>query len=216
MRRNCLTTLRTAILVAVVPGCGGGGGDGPIGPPNPPERVFSSLSVDPASAKICTVDPGNAVTITVTPRDQTGQPMSGLGNPSFVNSNASAVSVDASGRVRALGEGIAQITASLAAHGTTRTAAATIQVVGAVMGNLSGTVSENHPLQHIAVITAAQLSLGGALTMSIQGNGLHSHLLTLDGTQMSQIAAGCRVSQVSSLDPHSDGNGPHTHTVTFN
>ena len=160
--------------------------------------------------------PGNAITITVTPRDQSGQPMSGLGNPSFVNSNAGAVSIDAGGRVRALGAGTAQITASLAAQGATRTAAATILVVGAVTGDASGTVSANHPLQHIAVITAAQLSLGGLLTLNIQGNGLHSHSVTLDGAQMSQIAAGCRISQVSSTDPHSDGSGPHTHTVTFN
>jgi hypothetical protein len=127
-------------LVAVVLGCGGSGGssDGPI---DPPERVFASLLVTPGSATICTIAPGNAVTVTATALDQSGQPMTRLGNPSFSNSNPSAATVDANG---------------------------------------------------------------------------HSHTVTLTAPQMMQIAAGCRTSQESSRNPHSDGNGDHSHTVVFN
>ena len=200
-------------LAALILGCGGGDNGGPIAPP---ERVFSSLSVNPTSAAICTVDPGNTVTLTVSPHDQNGQPMTGLGNPSFTNSNANAVAVDANGLVRALAQGAAHITASLTGHGTTHTAAATITVASAPIGGVSGSVSENHPLPHIAAITPAQLGVGGAVSLRIQGQAFHSHTLTLNSTQMMQIAAGCRTSQTSSLDPHSNGSGAHTHLVTFN
>jgi hypothetical protein len=206
-------TLAGAAAVLMI-GCsgGGGGGDGPTGPP---ERVFSSLSVFPESATICTVAPGNAVTITATPGDQSGQPMSGLGVPSFTNSNPSSVTVGAGGVVTALAIGTAQVTASLSANGTTRTAVATVTVTGATTGDVTGSVSANHPLPHIALITAAQLSVGGALTLNLQGQAFHSHTLTLTDAQVTQIAAGCRTAEVSSQDPHSDGNGPHTHTVSF-
>jgi hypothetical protein len=70
------------VLVALILGCGGGGSDGPI---DPPERIFSSLLVTPGSATICTMAPGNAVNVTAAALDQSGQPMTGLGNPSFTN-----------------------------------------------------------------------------------------------------------------------------------
>jgi hypothetical protein len=82
-------------------------------------------------------------------------------------------------------------------------------------GNKAGVVSTNHDIPHVAVITAAQLSAGGALILDI-GNGLHSHMLNLTSTQVTQIAGGARVSQQSSRDTHSDGSDPHSHTVTFN
>ena len=205
-----------AALVVVLLGCGGGG-DGPTSPTSPPpEQVFSAFLVIPASATICTVVPGNVVSITATPRDQSGQPMSGLGQPSSTNSDPSTVTVDASGRVTAVGQGSAQVTASLTANGTTRTAVATITVAGAPTGDVTGTVADNHPLLHISVITAAQLSESGAVTLSIQGQAFHSHTLALTSAQLIQIAAGCRTFQASSQDPHSDGSGPHTHVVSFN
>lgn len=68
----------------------------------------------------------------------------------------------------------------------------------------------------IAVITAAQLSAGGERSLNIQGQAFHSHTVTLTAPQMMQIAAGCPASQESSRNPHSDGNGDHSHTVVFN
>lgn len=201
------------VLVALILGCGGGGSDGPI---DPPDRIFSSLLVTPGSATICIVAPGNVVNVTATALDQTGQPMNGLRNPSFTSSNPTAVTVDATGVVTGLAQGTAQITASLTASGTTRAAAAMITVASAAAGDVGGSVSENHPLPHIAVITAAQLSAGSARSLTIQGQAMHSHTVTLTGTQVMNIAAGCRTSQASSQDTHSDGNGAHSHTVTFN
>jgi hypothetical protein len=70
-------------------------------------------------------------------------------------------------------------------------------------------------MPHVAVITTAQLSAGAAITLDIS-NGLHSHTVSLTAAQVVQIAAGARMSVVSSVNPHSDGTGAHEHTVTFN
>jgi hypothetical protein len=142
--------------------------------------------------------------------------MTGLGNPSFTTSNPSAARVDVSGLVTALAQGIAQITASLTSSGTTRTAVASITVASAATGSVNGSVSDNHPLPHAAVITFAQLTGGGARILTIQGQAFHSHTLSLTDLQVAQIAAGCQTAQISSVDPHSDGSGAHAHTVTFN
>jgi hypothetical protein len=75
-------------------------------------------------------------------------------------------------------------------------------------GSVSGTVSANHG--HVATITAAQLSAGGALTLDIRGSGDHTHTVTLTADEVRQISTGQRVTKTSS------SNGDHTHTVTFN
>ena len=76
-------------------------------------------------------------------------------------------------------------------------------------------VSGNHPLPHVAAISAAQLTAGNGITLEIS-NGSHSHTVTLTGAQVMQIAAKARVSVDSSTNPHSNGADPHAHTVTFN
>ena len=81
--------------------------------------------------------------------------------------------------------------------------------------NIVGTVAATHERPHIAVITAAQLAAAAAIVLDIS-NGLHSHTVTLTGVEVAQIAAGTRVSAISSTDPHSNGMDPHSHMVTFN
>jgi hypothetical protein len=75
-------------------------------------------------------------------------------------------------------------------------------------GDKVGSVSANHG--HRAIITAAQLSVGAALTLQIRGDSDHPHTVQLSAGEVGQIAAGTRVSKASSVD---DG---HDHTVTFN
>lgn len=71
-----------------------------------------------------------------------------------------------------------------------------------------GVISANHG--HSAVITAAQLTAGGDLSLDIRGASDHPHTLTLTAAQVAAIAANQRVAKESSTD---DG---HSHTVTFN
>ena len=85
----------------------------------------------------------------------------------------------------------------------------------APQGQNIGFVGGNHPLPHVAAISAAQLSAGNGIILDIS-NGLHSHTVTLSGEEVRQIAANARVSVESSRNTHSNGADPHAHTVTFN
>ena len=82
-------------------------------------------------------------------------------------------------------------------------------------GNIDGTVSGNHAMPHVAIITAAQVAAGAAIILDIS-NGLHSHTVSFTAAQVAQIKAGAQVSAASSVNPHSDGTGAHQHMVTFN
>jgi hypothetical protein len=69
-------------------------------------------------------------------------------------------------------------------------------------------VSSNHG--HVAIITGAQLTAGGGVTLGIQGSATHPHTVPLTGGEVTAIAGNQKVSKSSSTD---DG---HSHTVTFN
>jgi hypothetical protein len=75
-------------------------------------------------------------------------------------------------------------------------------------GDKVGNISANH--RHEAVIEAAKLSAGLAITLDIRGQADHPHTLQLTAAEVVSIANGQRVSKASSEDAF------HTHTVTFN
>jgi hypothetical protein len=60
------------------------------------------------------------------------------------------------------------------------------------------------------VITAAQLTAGNAITVTLTGAATHTHTVALSQAELSQINAGTRVQKTSSTD------NAHSHTVTFN
>jgi hypothetical protein len=75
----------------------------------------------------------------------------------------------------------------------------------------TGTVSTDAGHSHTgAVITAAQLTAGGAITLTLTGQTTHTHTVALTQAELTQISAGTRVQKTSSND------NAHTHTVTFN
>jgi hypothetical protein len=74
-----------------------------------------------------------------------------------------------------------------------------------------GTISANHG--HRARITAAELTAGGQLTLSLGGSvGVpdHTHTVTLTAAEVVSIRGGGRVSKISTTED------AHQHTVTFN
>ena len=75
-------------------------------------------------------------------------------------------------------------------------------------GDRAGLVAANHG--HSAVITAAQVSAGGGISLDIRGQSDHPHTVILSAAEIAAVGANQRVSQESSSD---DG---HSHTVTFN
>jgi hypothetical protein len=75
----------------------------------------------------------------------------------------------------------------------------------------AGSISANHG--HSVVITSAQLTAGGQLTLSLGpavGVPDHTHSVTLTAAEVVSIRDGARVSKVSSTAD------AHLHTVTFN
>jgi hypothetical protein len=75
-------------------------------------------------------------------------------------------------------------------------------------GDKEGSISANHG--HRAVITAAELTAGGALNLDIRGGADHTHTVSLTASQVQSVAANQRVSLVST------NTSGHDHTVTFN
>jgi len=75
-------------------------------------------------------------------------------------------------------------------------------------GDKVGQISANHG--HSAVITAAQLTAGGALSLNIQGQADHPHTVELSAADITAIAGNQRVARDSSV------TNAHNHTVTFN
>jgi hypothetical protein len=74
----------------------------------------------------------------------------------------------------------------------------------------TGTVSTSAGHTHSgAVITGAQLSAPGNISLTLTGSG-HTHTVALTAAEVMSIAGGTRVSKDSSSD------NAHTHTVTFN
>ncbi|MDB5104998.1 MAG: hypothetical protein JWP91_2687 [Fibrobacteres bacterium] len=77
-------------------------------------------------------------------------------------------------------------------------------------GDKTATISDNHPAPHKAVITKAQLSAGGAVTLDIQGAADHGHSLALTAEQVATIKAGTMVMLNSTV------TGAHQHMIMFN
>ena len=75
-------------------------------------------------------------------------------------------------------------------------------------GDVQGSISANHG--HSAVVHAAELQAGNALTLHIMGQATHDHTVDLTGAEVVQIRGGGRVSTTTS------STQSHTHTVTFN
>jgi hypothetical protein len=78
----------------------------------------------------------------------------------------------------------------------------------AAASDKTAVVGSNHG--HSAVITGAQLTAGGTLSLNIQGTSAHPHTVELTAADLTAVAASSRVSKESSTD-----NG-HSHSVTFN
>jgi hypothetical protein len=75
-------------------------------------------------------------------------------------------------------------------------------------GGRCGVVSADP--RHSAVITAAQLTAGGALVLDIQGTAEHNHTVELSSDEVVSIRDGRRVQKSSS------NTSNHSHSVTFN
>jgi hypothetical protein len=75
-------------------------------------------------------------------------------------------------------------------------------------GDAVGSISANHG--HTAVVTAAQLQAGNAVSLTLRGSAPHAHTVDLSAADVVAIRDRQRVSRTSTVDD------AHDHTVTFN
>ncbi len=120
-----ISAMALAGMLLLVLSCG----DGAVEPPPPPQApVPTTVTVNPASASLTALEETTRLTAEV--RDQNGQVMAGAA-VAWASSDASVVSVDASGLVTAAANGSATVTAT--AGPVSGTASVTVaQVVSAV------------------------------------------------------------------------------------
>ena len=78
----------------------------------------------------------------------------------------------------------------------------------ATSGDKVGVVSANHG--HSAVVTGAQITAAGAVSLDIRGKADHTHTVELSANEVVQIGAGTQVAKLSTT------TSSHDHTVTFN
>lgn len=78
--------------------------------------------------------------------------------------------------------------------------------------DVNGVIGTNHG--HVAVVTAAQINAGGAVTMSIQGTAAHPHTVTLAQADFTALRNRQAINTTSTTD-FSSFFGNHSHTVTF-
>lgn len=78
--------------------------------------------------------------------------------------------------------------------------------------DITGVISANH--NHSAVITAAQITTGAAVTLNIQGTAAHPHTVALSQADLASLKSRRSVSKDSSTD-QSATFGLHAHSVTF-
>ncbi len=76
-----------------------------------------------------------------------------------------------------------------------------------VVNDVNGAISANHG--HTAVVEAAKITAGNAISLDIRGTASHPHTVELSQAEMTML----RNRQVVSKD--STNNNNHMHTVTF-
>ncbi len=195
LRRPSLVSIAAAAFLAA---CGGGDGGPNTEPPAP---VLTTLSVVPSQAAIWNTAPGNAVTLTVTPRDQNAATLAGAGSPVFASLNSAVATVSAAGTVTAVAPGTAQITATVQAGTVTLTTpmSVTVQVPPSVAG--VGSTGVPQPAYVPAIV---HLASGGEVTWTF---GAVQHSITF-------VSAG----SPSNIPSIVNGSGSRTfaHPGTYN
>jgi hypothetical protein len=78
--------------------------------------------------------------------------------------------------------------------------------------DVNGTISSNH--NHTAMVQAAQITAGAAITLNIQGTAAHPHTVALTQADLQTLRNRQPVTKESSSDL-SATFGQHSHSVTF-
>jgi hypothetical protein len=78
------------------------------------------------------------------------------------------------------------------------------------VNDIAGNVATNHSTPHVVTVTAAQITAGNQVTLTLTGNPSHTHTVTLTSADLNTLKTkGGVATETSSLDSN------HTHVVTF-
>jgi hypothetical protein len=160
-----------AVLFLVA--CGGCSAEGPTGiddddpppPPPPPVRVFSAVTLSPASAAIFAISSPTSVSFTATPVDQFGSPIATAATFTFESEDESIAVVDGTGLVSAIASGTTTVRATITVNGITKSGSATVVVaseaVAAAAGVWRGTVAGTPGTANIEHVLRPDLTMSG-------------------------------------------------------
>jgi hypothetical protein len=126
MRRPRLILLCQAPLLLLLGSCGGGGAAGPI----QPQAEFSALAISSDSVSVAV---GEAVQLTVTPKDQDGTAMGGLPAAGWASEDSTIAGV-VDGVVTGGAVGRTRVFASLTSDGTTHADTTIVLVTASAPG----------------------------------------------------------------------------------
>ena len=174
--------IRWSLLTLVV-AAGCGGGDGGTAPPPP------SVATVAVSLAASTLAPGQTTTASASPRDASGNAISGK-TPSWSTSNTAVASVDANGGVTAVAPGTADIIAAVDGRTGQATLTVTPPPVATVTVTLgAGAISVGQTTQAAAVLrdAAGATLTGRTVTWSTSAPGVATVSL---GGLVSGVSAG--------------------------
>ena len=129
-------------------------------------QVYTSVSIAPVTTNLVV---GGTVSLTATPLDQSGVPMTGLPAASFTSGSAAIATVSSTGVVTATGAGTADITATIVSGATTHSATGTVLVTAAPPGGVTVSTTNTNTFSPGTVAITA----GGTVTWQF-GNGTHN------------------------------------------
>jgi plastocyanin len=175
---------RICLLVSAALAAACGGGERGVVDPGTP--VFTTLEVSPPSVTLFSRFPGNAITLVVTARDQTGQAMAGVGTPTFTLASPGVVTVGANGTVTAVALGAASVTASLMVGGIAKSASVAVLVRDASSA-AAVSVTGNNGGAPVWIPRDVDISSGGVVSWSIPGDGPLRHNVVFDGDAIAAI-----------------------------
>ncbi len=75
--------------------------------------------------------------------------------------------------------------------------------------DIPGTIATNHPAPHVVTVTAAQITAGTAVMLTLTGTPTHTHTVELTSGEVGTLKNRQPVTKTSTID-----NG-HSHEVTF-
>jgi uncharacterized protein YjdB len=163
----------------------------------PPPAPVATVAVTPSTG---TLDPGGTLQLTATPRDAAGNVLTGR-TVTWTSSNTSVATVDANGRVTAVGPGTATITAT--SEGRTGTAAITVRTPPPTVATVTVTPANPQLLEGrtVRLTATARDAAGNVITgRTVTWTSSNTNVATVDATGLVTAVRRGRATITATID----------------